>query len=83
MKVYDPQATCNRIFKMAAQKGWSDSKLANILNLTPPAISKWRRGTGSPSLDTLVIIADLFQVSLDDLMGRIEVDMDFHVPDER
>ena len=37
---------------------------------------------GSPSLDTLVIIADLFHVSLDDLMGRMEVDMDFHVPDE-
>lgn len=83
MKVYDVQATCDKIFDLASDKGWSDSKLAKILDVTPQAISKWRRGVGSPSIDMIVMLADLFQVSLDDLMGRKEIDMTFRLLDGR
>lgn len=83
MKVYDAQATCDKIFDLASDNGWSDSKLAKILDVTPQAISKWRRGVGSPSIDMIVMLADLFQVSLDDLMGCQEIDMTFRLLDGR
>lgn len=78
MKVYDAEATCNIIFEMASARGWSDSKLSRILDVTPQAISKWRRGICSPSTDMLVILADLFQVSLDELMRTQEIDCHFN-----
>jgi len=77
MKVYNAQATCNKIFALSREKGWSDSRLARILCVTPQAISKWRRGLGSPSTDMIVMLADLFKVSLDELIVCQEVDMAF------
>lgn len=74
MKIYDPQMTCKTIFEYSANRGWSDFKFAQILGVTPQAISKWRRGIGSPSLDTLVILTGLFQISLDEMIGISEVD---------
>ena len=67
---------------LAQERGWNDSRLAGILELTPQAINKWRNG-GSPSIDTLVTLADLFCISLDDLMGRREIDVEFNMEDDR
>jgi len=82
MRVYDSVATCNNIFMLARANGWNDSCLAKILDLTPQAISKWRNG-GSPSIDTLVTLTDLFDVTLDSLLECREIDMDFHMEVER
>lgn len=83
MKVYDAVATCDKIFALAKAKGWTDAKLSKILDLTPQAISKWRRGVCSPSTDMLVMLADLFEISLDDLMMQQEVNLDFNFEDWR
>lgn len=79
MKVYDVQATCDNVFDLAQKKGWSDSKLAQILEVSPQAICKWRKGICSPSVDRLVMMADLFQVTLDELMKQQEIDMSFNL----
>ena len=81
MKVYDAQATCEKVFTLAGNRGWSDAKLARILDVTPQAISKWRRGVGSPSTDMIVMLADLFGVPLDELIGSREINMKFHLSD--
>ncbi|MBQ7831965.1 MAG: helix-turn-helix transcriptional regulator [Lachnospiraceae bacterium] len=82
MIVYDSVATCNNIFALCSERGWSDSKLARMLAISPQAISKWRRGVGAPSTDSLVTMSDLFQVSLDDLLGKRQIDMSFYISDE-
>ena len=35
---------------------------------TPQAIFKWQRGDTLPSLDNLVILAELFQVTINDIV---------------
>jgi transcriptional regulator with XRE-family HTH domain len=40
------------------------------LNLRPGAISQYERGLREPGIDMLLAIADYFEVSVDDLLGR-------------
>ncbi|MGX7265534.1 helix-turn-helix domain-containing protein [Enterococcus crotali] len=44
--------------------------LAEILNVTPQAISKWERNKSYPDLDTLVKLSTYFQVSTDSILGN-------------
>ena len=82
MKSYDQEVTCSKIFELAKKKGWTDSKLAKVIELTPQAVSKWHRG-GGPSIDNIVMLSDLFQISLDDLVGYRENDLSFQLEDGR
>ena len=52
------------------QCGMTQAELAERLNYTDKAVSKWERGESMPDVTTLVQLADLFGVSLDDLAGR-------------
>ena len=45
-------------------------RLAELVNVDPRANNRWERGTTAPHIDTLVKIADVLQVSLDELVGR-------------
>lgn len=48
----------------------TQDRLACALNLSYQAISKWENGTTSPDIKLLVPIANFFNVSVDDLLGR-------------
>jgi len=48
----------------------SQVRLAELVGVDPRAYNRWERGTIAPHLDTLVKIADVLQVSLDELVGR-------------
>lgn len=50
----------------------SQKELANRLNLTQAAVSKYEVGEATPPQDVLVKIADIFNVSTDYLLGREE-----------
>ncbi len=53
------------------QKGWTQQKLAEKTGLSFNTITKIEQGIGdSPTLKTLVKLADAFGVGLDDLTGR-------------
>ncbi len=47
----------------------TQGELADRLNLTRQAISKYERGESFPDVSILVIIAETFQISLDELIG--------------
>ena len=44
--------------------------LANRLNMSPQAISRWENDEVEPSIETLSQMAEIFNVSLDELFGR-------------
>lgn len=46
--------------------------LAKELNMSEAAISYYRTGKREPQLTTLCMIADFFEITLDELMGRKE-----------
>lgn len=54
------------------QRGLTQLELANELNYSDKAISKWERGESVPDSYTLYVIADFFAVSIDDLISNDE-----------
>ena len=49
------------------------SRLADILNVTRQAVSKWERGEGFPDISMLGALADTFDISVDVLINAGEV----------
>lgn len=47
----------------------SQKELATKLFVTPQAVSKWERGESTPNPDALVKMADIFSVTVDQLLG--------------
>lgn len=50
------------------QKKLSQSQLANRVHVTRQAVSKWEAGESSPDVRSLVKLANVFNVSLDELV---------------
>lgn len=51
-------------------RGLTQAQLAEALNMTSAAVSKWETGAAVPDLDVLIALADFFRVPMDDLLGR-------------
>jgi AbrB family looped-hinge helix DNA binding protein len=50
-------------------KGMSQENLAARLDITRQTLSKWELGEASPDLEKSKMLADIFEVSLDDLVS--------------
>ncbi len=51
-------------------KGIGQRELAEVLDTTLKTVSHWETGYSEPSIRQLITLADFFDVSLDDLVGR-------------
>lgn len=51
-------------------KGLTQEEVASYLNVVRQTISKWEKGLSVPDAETLVKIADLFEVSVSELLGE-------------
>lgn len=47
---------------------WSQDDLADILNVSRQSVSKWESNKNYPSLDILIVMSDLFEITLDQLV---------------
>jgi len=54
------------------QAGMSQEKMAELIGVSRQAITKWENGTGTPDIANLVAIAELFQISLDELLLNVK-----------
>ena len=52
------------------QKGYSQEQLADKLNVVRQTVSKWEKGYSVPDADMLEELADIFEVSVGDLLGK-------------
>lgn len=59
-----------RILKYRKKAGISQEELADRLNVTRQSISLWETDQTLPSLDNLITLADIFDISMDELCGR-------------
>ncbi len=50
--------------------GFSQEALAEKMGVSRQAVSKWERGESTPDTDTLIELAKLYEVSLDELVGH-------------
>lgn len=51
---------------------YSQEQLADMLNVSRQAVTKWESGKGMPDISNLKAIADLFDVTLDSLVDDVE-----------
>ena len=64
----------NKLYELRKEKGLSQEELASHLEVTRQTVSKWELGDSTPDLDKLVLLAELFEISLDELvLGKVPV----------
>ena len=61
-----------KIYSLRVAKGMTQEQLAAILCVSPAAVSKWERNLANPSIEMLWELADYFECSIDELVGREE-----------
>ena len=58
-----------KVRELRTKRGWTQVQLGNMLNVSDDAISKWENGPHKPSADGLKEVADIFKVTIDDLLN--------------
>lgn len=69
-----------KIALLRRQKGWSQEELANQLNVSRQAVSKWEGGASIPDLDKILKLSALFEVTTDYLLKEKLEQPDAAVP---
>ena len=49
--------------------GWTQEELAQVLDVTPQAVSRWENGETIPNIETLKLLSKLFDISINTLLG--------------
>lgn len=57
------------IFKLRKEKGLSQTGLAVLIPVTRQAVSSWELGKSLPDSQTLIILGEIFEVSINDLLA--------------
>ena len=63
------------LYALRTEKGWTQQHLADLLGVTNKTVSKWERNEGYPSIETLLSLSKLFNVSVDILLNGGSVGM--------
>ena len=58
----------NRIKVVLAEKNMTNKQLAEFLGKDPAVVSKWVTNTNQPNLETIIQIAKVLEVSVDELL---------------
>ncbi|SFB50630.1 DNA-binding transcriptional regulator, XRE-family HTH domain [Cohnella sp. OV330] len=54
------------------RKGWSQEELAEKLYVSRQAVSKWENGQNYPSIEIIIKVSDLFELTIDELLRSDE-----------
>ncbi len=57
----------NKIQRLRKERGLTQEQLASALSISPQAVSKWETGGGYPDMSMIPILANFFDVTLDEL----------------
>lgn len=59
-----------RFQRLRKQHNLTQEEVAAKVNISAQAVSKWENDLSAPDISTLPLLADLFHISLDELLGR-------------
>lgn len=63
--------TGNNITRLRKEKGLSIREIQEAMGFnTPQAIFKWQRGEALPTIDNLVVLSELFNMTIDEIVVR-------------
>ena len=57
------------IKELRKQKGLTQQELGNLLYVTDKAVSKWERGLSLPDITILTKLADILEVTIEDILN--------------
>ena len=72
-----------RLARLRKEKGFTQEDIADKINISPQAVSKWENDISSPDIQTLIKLSDIFEVSLDDLLGKEKKGVEVVSPEKR
>lgn len=61
-----------RLYELRTESGITQKKLAEDLHMSAGNLCDWEKGRTEPDIDKIIRLADYFDVSVDDLLGREE-----------
>lgn len=59
-----------RLKEIAKKYGLKQEDIAKIIHKSRPTVSKYMTGKILPDIETYILIADFFSISIDELIGR-------------
>ena len=59
-----------RLAKLRKEKELTQNDIADKVGVTSQAVSKWENDQASPDIDVLVKLSEMFDISLDELLGK-------------
>lgn len=59
-----------KVYQLRKEFAYSQEELAEKLEVSRQTISNWENGTAQPALDKAVELSNLFDVSLDEMVGK-------------
>ena len=62
----------DKIARLRKKNGWSQEELAEKMNVSRQAVSKWESGQSDPSTTNLLALAKLFGVRPEELLQEAE-----------
>ena len=62
-----------RLKLLRSSRKMTQTRLAQMLDVSPRVYNRWENGVSTPHFDTVVKIADILDVSLDELAARKDV----------
>lgn len=65
MKVF-----CERLIEQRKLNSFTQRQIADMLGIKQPSYIRYEKGESEPSFENLVKLADIFDVSIDYLLGR-------------
>jgi DNA-binding XRE family transcriptional regulator len=69
-KIFSKEIFAARLANLRTSKALKLRDVGSAIGITVPSVSKLECGKTSPELDTLMALADFFEVSTDYLLGR-------------
>lgn len=71
-----------RLYELRREHGYSQESLAEALDISRQAISKWERAESAPDMGNLIALADLYGITIDELVRPGNAEMPAGEPEE-
>ena len=68
----------NIISELRKKAGLTQQELANRISVTNKAVSNWERGVSYPDTDSIMKLAEIFEISIEELMAAKQREEDTH-----
>ena len=68
MPSIDMAGTGKNIADMCKAHGMTMTQMAEMIGVTPVAVSKWKTGRNMPTIDNFIVMAEIFGVKVDDII---------------